>query len=171
MKDIDISYFNDMLVRLEEIFFHQLGEVSFFMGDLVGIDFIQSRKIEGDTLDKVVDNCIKEIIAAGIAKDITYSINGLGMLLTLKTKGCIHLTKEVRRRKDSVRPFICPVGNMIMDSILSVLNWDFAKVNTTYPFVVDENKQECIVKCVICKNAEKIGEVSDSFKAWEERNR
>jgi hypothetical protein len=35
--------------------------------EFVGVDFIRFKKIEGKNVPKVVQSCIKEIIAAGIA--------------------------------------------------------------------------------------------------------
>ena len=158
MKKADISYFNDILARVEETFFHQTGEIAYTMQDLVGIDFIQSKKINGNTLEEVMDKCSKELILAGIIEGLTFSRSGLGgMLLTLKAKGCIHLPKESKLKEDCVRPFICPIANILMDQIHEVLKWDTAKVHWSYPFVIDEDRKECQVKCVVCEDYEKIG--------------
>src|SRR4030042_5698380 len=65
-----IEYCNDMLVRLEELLFHELSGCAAWKVELVGVDFLQSKKIEGSTPEKVIQNCIKEIIGAGLVKDM-----------------------------------------------------------------------------------------------------
>jgi len=156
-----ISYFNDMLVRFEEIFYHELSGCAQPKVEFVGTDFLQSKKIEGDTVEKVVENCIKEITAAGLVEDITYSIHGFGVLLKLNMKGCIHMPKEIKLKKDGVHPYLCPIANMILDQILEILN--YAGVYTA-EMKIEENKGECIVKCAIYENVDKIGQVSDWTK-------
>jgi len=99
-----VEHFNDMLVRLEELLYHELSGCAAWKVELVGIDFIQSKKIEGDTEEEVINNCIKEITADGLVKSMTYSIGGKGILLNLKMKECIHLPKEVRLKKDGINP-------------------------------------------------------------------
>jgi hypothetical protein len=155
------AYFNDMLVKFEEIFFHELSECAQPKVELIGTDFLKSKNIEGDTIEKVVDGCVREIKAAGLCQDISYSIHGFGILLKLAIKGCIHLPKESKLKQDGVEPYLCPVANMILDQIIEVLNYIgvyMAEMHT------DENKGGCIVKCAIYENVDKIGQVSDWTK-------
>ena len=44
-----VEYFNDMLVRMEELLYHELSGCATWKTELVGIDFIQSKKIEVKT--------------------------------------------------------------------------------------------------------------------------
>jgi len=44
--------------------------------EFVGIDFIQSKKIEGKTVDEVIKSCIKEIVAEGLVKGMSYKVGG-----------------------------------------------------------------------------------------------
>jgi hypothetical protein len=153
-----VEHFNHMLVRLEELLYHELSGCAAWKVELVGIDFIQSKKIEGNTEEEVINNCIKEITADGLVKSITYSIGGKGILLNLKMKNCIHLPKEVKLKKDNINPYICPIANMIMDQLIEKLKYE-----TTFLAKLDINERtgECKVKCAIYETPDKIGLVSD----------
>jgi len=154
----DVSYFNDLLARMEEIFFHELSECSKPKVELVGIDFLRSKKIEGDTVEQVIESCIGHVMKEGLVKDISYSIHGFGILLKLVMKGCIHLPKEVRLEEDGVEPYSCPIANMILDRLVELLHYHGVYVAA---MKVDHHKGECVVKCAIYENVEKIGQVSD----------
>ena len=156
-----VEHFNDMLVRLEELLYHELSGCAAWKVELVGIDFIQSKKIEGNNEDEEITHCIKEIIASGLVKDMIYSIGGKGILLNLKMESCIHLPKEVRLKKDGIKPYICPIANMIMDQLIEKLKYE-----TTYLAKLDINEKtrECKVKCAIYETPDKIGLVSDWSK-------
>jgi len=153
-----VEHFNHMLVRLEELLYHELSGCAAWKVELVGIDFIQSKKIEGNTEEEVINNCIKEITADGLVKSMTYSIGGKGILLNLKMKDCIHLPKEVKLKKDNINPYICPIANMIMDQLIEKLKYE-----TTFLAKLDINERtgECKVKCAIYETPDKIGLVSD----------
>jgi len=153
-----VEYFNSMLVRLEELLYHELSGCAAWKVELVGIDFIQSRKIEGKTEKEIIRQCIKAIVGSGLVKDMTFSIGGKGILLDLRMKGCIHIPKEVRLKKDGITPYLCPVANMILDQLIEKLNYE-----TTYlaKLDVDEVSEECNVKCAIYETPDKIGVVSD----------
>ena len=152
------DYFNDMLVRLEELLYHELSGCAAWKVELVGIDFIQSKKIEGNTEEEVINNCIKEITADGLVKSMTYSIGGKGILLNLKMKNCIHLPKEGKLKKDNINPYICPIANKIMEQLTEKLKYE-----TTFLAKLDINERtgECKVKCAIYETPDKIGLVSD----------
>ena len=156
-----VSYFNDMLSRLEALFYHEIAGTALKKVDLVGIDLLQSRKIEGKTVEEIIDNCIKELTSMGIVRNIDYSIHGYGILLKLEVNGCIHIPKETKLKKDGVKPYMCPIANMIGDRIIEILNYE-----TTYmaDMDIDEHKGHCIVKCAIFENIDKIGQVSDWTK-------
>ena len=153
-----VEHFNNMLVRLEELLYHELSGCAAWKVELVGIDFIQSKKIEGNTEEEVINNCIKEITVDGLVKSMTYSIGGKGILLNLKMKDCIHLPKEVKLKKDNINPYICPIANMIMDQLIEKLKYE-----TTFLAKLDINERtgECKVKCAIYETPDKIGLVSD----------
>jgi hypothetical protein len=162
--DEKIAYFNDLLVRFEEIFYHELSNMVRHKVEYVGTDFLASKKIEGNTVEEVVDSCIKEIKAGGLAEDITYTRAGEGILLTLRIKNCIHLPMEAKlkygaKNEGGVAPYMCPIANMILDRILEILK--FKMVFNATMEDIDTDKGECAVKCVIYESTEKIGQVGD----------
>ncbi len=156
-----IEYFNGLLNRLEEIFYHELSGCARPKSELVGIDFLRSKKIKGSTVEELVDNCIKEIKASELVKDITYTIHGFGILIKFQVKKCIHLPKEIKIKKEGIEPYCCPIANMILDQILEKMNY-----LTTYTAEIEvhENKDECTLKCAIYESVDKIGQVSDWTK-------
>jgi hypothetical protein len=93
-----------------------------------------------------------------LIKDASYSIGGEAILLYLKVHGCIHIPKEVKLEKGGIKPYNCPIINMILDQLIEKLN--FA---TTYvaDLEVDADSGECTVKSAIFQTAEKIGNVCD----------
>ena len=119
-----MTYCNELIVRLEELLFHELSGCAAWKVEMVGVDFIQSKDIQGDTPDEVVRNSIKEIVDSGLVTEMTHEIGGRGVLLTLNMKGCAHLPKEVRLKKDGVKPYICPITNMILDQFIEKLNYE-----------------------------------------------
>jgi len=162
--DEKIAYFNDLLVRLEEIFYHELSGMTHPKVEYVGIDFLRSKNIEGTTVEEILDNCIKEITAGGLAEEVTYSRAGEGILLILKIKNCIHIPMEAKlqyglKNEGGVAPYMCPIANMILDRILEVLK--FQMVYNASIENIDTETGECSLKCVIYESVEKIGQVGD----------
>ena len=152
------DYFNDLMARTEELFYHELSDCAAWKTEFIGVDFIQSKDITGDTPAQVIENCIKEIAAAGLIQSASYSIGGESILLYLKVQGCIHIPKELKLQKGGIEPYNCPIVNMILDQLIEKL--DFA---TTYvaDLEVDAATGECAVKSAIFKTADKIGNVCD----------
>jgi len=154
----DMSYCNDMLVRLEELLFHELSGCAAWKVELVGVDFIQSRNITGNTPDELIMNCIRQIKAAGLVDEMTHEIGGKGIKLELRMKDCVHLPKEAKLKKDGVKPYICPITNMILDQLIEKLNFE-----TTYVAEIDcdENTGECRTRSAVYENENNIGQVSN----------
>jgi hypothetical protein len=157
----EMNYCNEVLVRLEELLFHELSGCAAWKTELVGVDFIQSKNIQGTTPDEIIQNCIKEIKDAGFVEEMTYEIGGRGVKLELRIKGCVHLPKEQRLREDGVKPYICPLTNMILDQLIEKLNY-----TTTYigEMKIDETTGECRTRSSIFETPEMIGTVSN----WDE---
>ncbi len=155
---MDSSYYNDMLARFEEIMLQELSWCAPWKLDFIGTDFLASKNIKGDTLESVVNASIKEMKAGGIVRDIAYKTGGKGILLRLDVDGCVHIPMEARVKKDEIKPFFCPMANMIMDQVMNNL-----KYVATYlaDMEIDEQSRHCVVRCALYENAEKIGEVSD----------
>jgi len=152
------AYFNDLMARTEELFYHELSDCAAWKTEFIGVDFIQSKVITGNTPGQIIESCIKEMAAAGLIKDASYSIGGEAILLYLKVNGCIHIPKEVKLLQGGIRPYNCPIINMILDQLIEKLN--FA---TTYvaDLEVDADTGECTIKSAIFETAEKIGNVCD----------
>ncbi len=116
-------YFNQLLYRMEEVFYHELSDCAPWKTELVGTDFIQTQDIKGASAHEVIEACIESIKAAGLAEDIGYSISGRDILLTLKIKGCGLMHKEVLLRKSGIKPYNCPITNMILDQLIEKLGY------------------------------------------------
>ncbi|MBW1801844.1 MAG: hypothetical protein JRJ85_14060 [Deltaproteobacteria bacterium] len=157
----DMDYCNNLIVRLEELLFHELSGCAAWKVELVGVDFIQSRQIDGNTPDEIIRSCIREITAAGLVKEINHAIGGKGVKLELNMKGCRHLPKEIKLKKDGVRPYICPITNMFLDQLIEKLGYE-----TTYlaEVEIDEDKGECRTRSAIYEDEDKIGCVCN----WDE---
>jgi hypothetical protein len=152
------EYFNHMMARLEELFYHELSDCACWKTEFIGVDFIQTKDIQGTTPSEIIEHCIQEITASGLAKEIFYSIGGQDILLYVKVKGCIHIAKEKRLRQRGIKIYNCPIINMILDQIIEKL-----KFETTYvaDLEVNHSKTECFIKSAIFESPEKIGNVCD----------
>ena len=150
------EYYNDLLVRLEELFYHELSDCAPFKVELVGVDFIQSRDIKGDTPEEIIQSCIREIKEAGLVKEISYKIGGMGVKLELVINDCVHLQKELKIKKHGIRPYVCPITNMILDQLIEKLGYE-----TTYvaSMDIDEQTGECKIWSAIYETEEQIGQV------------
>jgi len=157
----EMKYCNEVLVRLEELLFHELSGCAAWKVELVGVDFIQSKNIQGNTPDEIIQNCIREIKDAGLVKGMTHEIGGKGVKLELKMKGCVHLPKEKKLREDGVKPYICPLTNMILDQLIEKLNYTTAYVGE---MIIDEKTGECRTRSAIFETPETIGTVCN----WDE---
>ncbi len=149
-----MAYCNELLVRLEELLFHELSGCAAWKVEMVGVDFIQSKDIQGDTPDEVIRNSIKEIVEGGLVEEMTHEIGGEGVLLTLNMKGCAHLPKEVRLKKDGIKPYICPITNMIMDQLIEKLDYETSYLSEIR---IDEKTGECRTRSAIYEDEDKIG--------------
>ena len=160
-KDEITTYFNEMLSRLEAQFYHEIAGTAVKKVDLVGIDLLQTKKIEGSSASEVIGICVKELTEMGVVNHIDYGIHGHDILLKLDVDGCIHMEKEVKLKKDGIKPYMCPIANMIGDRILEVLDYE-----ATYmaDMDIDENSGHCIIKYAIFEDVSKIGQVSDWTK-------
>ncbi|MEE8432079.1 MAG: hypothetical protein V3S16_12590 [Candidatus Desulfatibia sp.] len=156
------SYFNQCLARHEELLFQELAQASMWKPEYVGIDYIQSKEIQGNTVEEVVDNCIKEMKADGLVKDASYKQGPEGILLKLVVRGCMHMEKEVMLKKNGVKPYCCPITNMIFDRILELLGYEITFLGGNLE--VDEETGECVIKCGIWESAEKVGETVSDWK-------
>ncbi|MCP4754159.1 MAG: hypothetical protein GY866_25005 [Proteobacteria bacterium] len=164
------EYYNDLMARMEELFYHELSDCAAWKTEFIGVDFIQSKEIEGSTREEIIENSCRAIIDAGLVKEISYAVAGRDILLYLKIKSCLHMSKEVRLKQRNIEVYNCPITNMILDQLIEKLNYE-----TTYiaDIDVDEKTDQCTLKVAIYETPEKIGCVSDwseECRAIEENN-
>lgn len=152
---------NQMLYRMEEVFWHELSDCAPWKTEYVGIDFIQSQDIKGTNENEVIRSCIERINEAGLTSGIDFSISGDGILLKLNVSGCQLMLKETMLRKGGIKPYNCPVANMIRDQLIEKLGYE-----TTYlaDMVADEKTGRCALRVAIYATPEKIGAVTDWSK-------
>jgi hypothetical protein len=155
------GYYNHLLFRMEQLLYHELSDCASWKTELIGTDFIQTEDIQGTTEKEIIDACIAKIKAAGLAKDITYSIAGKGILLKLKVAGCPHMLKERLLRESGIKPYSCLATNMILDQLIEKLGYAATYVAD---LDVDERHGECQIRAAIYATPQKIGEVSDWSK-------
>ena len=153
-----IKYCNELLSRLETIAYHELSGMIHWKCEFVGVDFIRSKPIKGNTVDEIVRSCSKEIAAEGIASDITYKVGKDGIMLKLTVKNCAHQPKEAQTKAEGVAPYLCPIANMVLDQIHEKL-----KYTTSYlaKLGIDHENKRCLVYMALYETPEKIGQVSD----------
>jgi hypothetical protein len=154
-------HFNEMLFRMEEIFWHELSDCAPWKTEYVGIDFIQAQDIKGKNEDEVISACIERMKSAGLVDAVDYDIKGKGILLKLHVKGCRLQPKETMLRNSGIKPYNCPIANMIRDQLIEKLGYE-----TTYvaDLASDEQKGCCDVRVAVFATPAKIGEVSDWSK-------
>lgn len=158
------AYYNDLMARMEELFFHELSDCAGWKTEFIGIDFIQSKQIDATSRETVIESCIREMTNAGLIQEASYAIAGKDILLCLKVKGCIHMGKEVRLKERGIKVYNCVIANMINDQLIERLNYETAYVAD---IDVDEKSGQCQIKVAIYANKDKIGAVSD----WSEECR
>lgn len=152
------EHFNDMMARMEELFYHELSDCACWKTEFVGVDFIQSREIRGSTPTEIIECCIKEITTAGLVKEISYSLGGRDILLYVRVQDCIHLSKEVKLKERGIKIYNCPIINMILDQLIEKLNFE-----TTYVAEIecDATNKACMIKSAVYESQDKIGNVCD----------
>jgi len=155
------AYYNDCVARFEEIAYQELSNMVRSKVEYIGIDYLKSKNIQGSTVEQIVDACIKEMKAGGLVSDMTYSRGGGGLLLTFDVKNCIHLPMEAKlqnslRREGGVEPYLCPIANMILERIYTLLKFQMVFKATMEP---DPAKNACVVKCAIYESQENIGKI------------
>jgi len=154
-------YYNHLLFRMEQLLYHELSDCASWKTELIGTDFIQTQDIQGANESEIIDACIARLKAAGLAKDISYSIAGKGILLKLRIAGCPHMLKEKLLRESGIKPYSCLATNMILDQLIEKLGYASTYVAD---LAVDEENGECLIRAAIYATPEKIGEVSDWSK-------
>ena len=153
-----MEYCNELMVRLEELLFHELSGCAAWKVEMVGVDFVQNKNIQGNTPDELIGNTIKEMVKEGLVEEMSHYIAGKGVLMVLNMKGCAHLPKEARLKKDGVKPYICPITNMILDQLIEKLGYETSYLSE---IEIDEKTGECRTRSAIYEDETKIGVVCD----------
>lgn len=153
-----MSYCNDLLARMEELFFHELSDCAGWKTEFIGTDFIQSQTVTGESRDEIIRSCLAAITRMGLAEEGSFAVAGRDVLLRLKVKGCIHMGKEVRLKERGIGIYNCIIANMINDQLIEKLGYETAYVAG---IDVDEQRQTCEIKVAIYETPDKIGCVSD----------
>ena len=158
-----IEYCNELMARMEELFFHELSDCAAWKTEFIGADFIRSKNIEGGSREEIIESCIREITRAGLAREASYAVAGRDILLCLKVKGCVHLGKEARLRERGIKVYNCLIANMINDQLIEKLGYETAYVAS---IDVDERDGLCQLKIAIYETPEKVGCVSNWSEEW-----
>ncbi|MBW2000301.1 MAG: hypothetical protein JRJ29_20380 [Deltaproteobacteria bacterium] len=111
------AYFKDVIFALEKALYYERGRGAYFRSTMVGVDFLEGKDIAGNTLEEVVDSCIKVLIDDGIIKDATYHGDESGSLFTFELTGCIHFPIDKKLKQEGVPPFVNPPINMILSKV------------------------------------------------------
>jgi len=157
----NMTYCNELMARMEELFFHELSDCAGWKTEFIGVDFIQSKNIKGKHRDEIISNCIKAITKAGLAKEGAFAVAGKDVLLRLKITGCVHMGKEIKLKERGIKIYNCIIANMINDQLIEKLGYE-----TAYVASIDANEKTgvCELLVAIYENKGKIGCVSN----WKE---
>ena len=160
------KYCNEVLARVEELMYQELSGMAYWKCEFVGVDFIRSQNIHGNTVPEIVESCAKVMNEAGITSDIKYKTGGDGVMLKLTVTGCMHHGKEAHVKAEGVKPYICPIANMVLDQIHEKL-----KYTTSYltKIAIDAENNRCLLYMALYETGDMIGHVTDWLKDDEDR--
>ena len=161
-----IKYCNEVMARLETLMYQELSGMAYWKCEFIGADFIRSHDIKGKTVPEIVESCAKVMVENEIVSDVKYKTGGDGVMLKLTVKGCMHQGKEAHVKAEGVKPYICPIANMVLDQIHEKL-----KYTTSYltKIAIDEENDRCLLYMALYKTADMIGHVTDWLKDDEDR--
>ena len=153
-----LAYYNDLMARMEELFFHELSDCAGWKTEFIGVDFIQSAAVQGDSRDELIRNSLQAMVDAGLIRGAAFAVAGRDILLMLKVRGCQHMRKEVKLKARGIKLYNCIIANMLNDQLIEKLGY-----TTTYVAAIDADEETglCQVKVAIYETPEKIGCVSD----------
>lgn len=156
-----IKYCNELVARLEELMYQELSGMAYWKCEFVGADFIRAHNIEGKTVPEIVESCAKVMKDEGLVSDVSYKTGENGVMLKLTVKGCVHHGKEAHVKNEGVKPYICPIANMVLDQI-----HDKLKYETSYltKIAIDPENNRCLLYMALYETGDKIGCVSDWLK-------
>ncbi|MDH4110461.1 MAG: hypothetical protein OEW35_19455 [Gammaproteobacteria bacterium] len=159
-----LEYYNDLMARMEELFFHELSDCAGWKTEFVGVDFIQAANVDGGSRDELIRNSLQAMVDQGLIKGASFAVAGLDILLTFKVKGCQHMRKEAKLKERGIKVYNCIIANMLNDQLIEKLGYATAYVAA---IEADEKTGLCEIKVAIYETPDKIGCVSD----WSEECR
>jgi hypothetical protein len=144
---IDSYYFRDIVSALEKALYYERGRGAYFRATLVGKDFIDRKSIEGNTVEEVIESCLKVMREEGMMRNASYKKDEKGTLLTFEIEACIHLPVEAKLKEEGVPAYICPPINMILCKIREIMDLAVEIADIT----VNQEAGRCAVRVVIFK--------------------
>ena len=144
---IDSTYFQDTFSALVKALYYERGRGAYFRATMVGRDYIDRIEINGNTSEKVIENCVKFLVKKDIVEKAAYKKDESDTFFTFEIKGCIHLPMEARLKEQGVPTFVCPPINIILHKIRQLIGLTVEIADIT----VNQEEGTCIVRVVIFK--------------------
>jgi hypothetical protein len=144
---VDSNYFRDVVSALEKTLYYERGRGAYFRATMVGNDFIDRKKIEGNTPEEVIENCMKVMGEESVMKNARFKKDEKGTLFTFEMEGCSHLPVEARLKEEGVPAYVCPPTNMILHKIREKLDLAVEIADIT----VNQDERKCITRVVVFK--------------------
>lgn len=144
---IDSTYFQDTFSALVKALYYERGRGAYFRATMVGRDYIDRIEINGNTSEKVIENCVKFLVKKDIVEKAAYKKDESDTFFTFELKGCIHLPVEARLKEQGVPAFVCPPINIILHKIRQLIGLAVEIADIT----VNQEEGTCIVRVVIFK--------------------
>ena len=144
---MDPIYFQYTFAALAKSLFYERGRGAYFRATLVGRDYIDRHKIQGDTSEAVIENCIDVLVENNLIEKAIYKKDESDNFFTFAVNGCAHLPVEARLKEEGVPAFVCPPINMILYKIRQCVGLavEIADID------VMQKEGKCIVRVVIFK--------------------
>ena len=142
---MDRTYFQDTFAALAKSLFYERGRGAYFRATMVGREYIDRRKIEGNTPEVVIGNCIDVLVENNIIEKATYKKDESDTFFTFEVKGCAHLSVEARLEEEGVPAFVCPPINMILYKIRQLIGLAVEIADIS----VHHKDSRCIIRVVI----------------------
>jgi hypothetical protein len=144
---IDSLYFRDIVSSLEKVLYYERGRGAYFRATMIGKDFIDHKRIEGNTSEEVIESCVKVMRENNIVKHASNKKDKNGTLFTFEIEDCMHLPVEAKLREEGVPTYICPPINMILYKIREIMDLAVEIADIT----VNHDDGKCIIRVVVFK--------------------
>ena len=97
---MDPIYFQYTFAALAKSLFYERGRGAYFRATLVGRDYIDRHKIQGDTSEAVIENCIDVLVENNLIEKAIYKKDESDNFFTFAVNGCAHLPVEARLKEE-----------------------------------------------------------------------